>query len=124
MKQIKQLLTVFRARTLVSSFTQHNTQELTREERAAVTIQKAYRGYVQRKLYLFDLNEDFLTSDRVRASELELNSDSDDGLELLEELEFISKNISRQRLNAARVIQRYWRMYKENSKHALSAKSI
>ena len=117
MKQIKQLLTVFRARTLVSSFTQHNTQELTREERAAVTIQKAYRGYVQRKLYLFDLNEDFLTSDRVRASELELNSDSDDGLELLEELEFISKNISRQRLNAARVIQRYWRIYKERSKH-------
>merc|ERR1712131_138409 len=110
-----------RARTLVSSFTQHNTQELTREERAAVTIQKAYRGYVQRKLYLFDLNEDFLTSDRVRASELELNSDSDDGLELLEELEFISKNISRQRLNAARVIQRYWRIYKEHSKHALFA---
>ena len=99
---------------------------MTREERAAVTIQKTYRGYVQRKLYLFELNEEFLTSDRARANELEINSDSDDDLEFLEELEFISKNISRQRLNAAQVIQRYWRTYKARrcSQYESTAESL
>ena len=99
-----------RAITLVSSFTLGNIQKTSLQDRAAITIQKAYRGYVQRKLYLFTLNEDFLLSDRQRAEELE--SDDLDDLELLDDLEFISKNIARQRTNATTIIQRYWRKYK------------
>ena len=94
----------------MSSFTLGNIQKTSLQDRAAITIQKAYRGYVQRKLYLFTLNEDFLLSDRQRAEELEI--DDLDDLELLDDLEFISKNIARQRTNAALIIQRYWRKYK------------
>jgi hypothetical protein len=100
-----------RAITLVSSFAPRNTQNLSRQEHAAVTIQKAYRGYIQRKLYLLGLNEDFLVADQQRAEELAFDDDEDD-MELLSDLDFLSNNIARQRTNAATIIQRYWRKYK------------
>ena len=103
-----------RAITLVSSFASRNTQNLSRQDRAAITIQKAYRGYIQRKLYLFGLNEDFLIADQQRAEEL-AHSDDEDDLELLDDLDFLSNNIARQRTNAATLIQRYWRKYKTQS---------
>ena len=49
------------------------------EDRAATVIQKAFRGYLQRKLFLLELNELFLDRDQTRAIELEVISEDDLG---------------------------------------------
>ena len=49
------------------------------EDRAATVIQKAFRGYIQRKLFLLELNELFLDRDQTRAIELEVISEDDLG---------------------------------------------
>lgn len=42
----------------------------TAEERAAICIQKCWRGYIQRKRYLKQLNEAFFEEDERRVEEM------------------------------------------------------
>ena len=42
----------------------------TAEERAAICIQKFWRGYIQRKRYLKNLNEAFFDEDERRVEEM------------------------------------------------------
>jgi len=88
----------------------------TAEERAAICIQKCWRGYIQRKRYLKELNEAFFDEDERRVEEMLaqvefLENDLEDQYLLaeLEELDFISRNFERRRQNAATVIQRFWK---------------
>lgn len=90
------------------------------EERAAICIQKCWRGYRQRKRYLKDLNEAFFEEDERRVEEMLaqvefLENDLEDQYLLaeLDELDFISRNFERRRQNAATVIQRFWRQRKK-----------
>ena len=53
----------FRAKSLVQNFQPETNRNLSAEDHAATVIQKAFRGYLQRKLFLLELNELFL--DRI-----------------------------------------------------------
>ena len=70
---------IFRAKSIVQNFKPETNRKLTVEDRAATVIQKAFRGYLQRKLFLLELNELFLDRDQTRAFELEVASEDDLG---------------------------------------------
>ena len=69
----------FRAKSLVQNFQPETNRNLSAEDHAATVIQKAFRGYLQRKLFLLELNELFLDRDQSRAIELEVVSEDDLG---------------------------------------------